>query len=139
MTPPAPVDLAEMARELAAWGEQCAANLQTAAAKGAAILQGPHPCECLAFAQDLEIRVLRAFESAHLAGQRSQWQPIETAPRDTLILGVSVSGKYKVGIVFCAMKGWSAVIDERTGKWLECTHWQPLPPPPSLPAPEQSK
>lgn len=64
------------------------------------------------------------------------WQPIETAPDKTWVIGLRafrdedptanpawVGQKYDLGE--------GRLIDWRTGRWVTCSHWMPLPAPPA--------
>lgn len=64
----------------------------------------------------------------------SAWQPIETAPRDgTIVMGWAGSRVF-IGQWFDGAEGFAgvkgALIDGARGRWIACTHWQPLPEPP---------
>ena len=74
----------------------------------------------------------------------SEWQPIETAPKDgTVILGIYVNGKYDpdYSIICWGGRTWVGMCDgyesiEAQGDTYTeyhtpfCTHWMPLPDPP---------
>lgn len=61
------------------------------------------------------------------------WKPIETAPPCQIILGISGAGTYKIGTAFSTRSDRviDALIDSKSGKWLGCDFWQPLPEPPA--------
>ena len=64
-----------------------------------------------------------------------EWQPIETAPRGEIIVGLKL---YCVGAQPAAVgelydpkiAGGPALIDRWHGRWWRVTHWMPLPLPP---------
>lgn len=66
----------------------------------------------------------------------SEWQPIETAPKDgTNILVFTPKGKARAGVVCGIHCGWwTTLFDEWTTSDGDCemdpTHWMPLPEPP---------
>lgn len=61
-----------------------------------------------------------------------EWQPISSAPKGVSIIGLRSPGDgYEpafVGQVYDMRP--NALIDRWRGKWVVCTHWLPLPPPP---------
>ena len=63
----------------------------------------------------------------------SDWQPIETAPAGAIVLGYSISGNFRVGVPFDPGRpgDYTALIHQPSGHWWPCTHWMPLPPPPT--------
>jgi len=66
----------------------------------------------------------------------SEWQPIETAPRDRRILVIGEAGTMHVASwsqnPFTGHKSWLIVRTDDKGNCLvmQATHWQPLPEPP---------
>lgn len=67
----------------------------------------------------------------------SEWQPIETAPKDVDLLGITPRGRYRVGRAFAGgvPRVIDSLIDGPTGRFWKCTHWMPLPEPPKWPEP----
>jgi hypothetical protein len=67
-----------------------------------------------------------------------EWQPIETAPKDesTILVWVKDDGIFGRGAVVFGrvFPSGNVKADGHKGDWL-VTHWMPLPPPPSDPAP----
>lgn len=59
----------------------------------------------------------------------TEWQPIETAPKDELILGWADG---MVRLVLWEGEEWTQVGATFQVGWFQPTHWHPLPP---LPAP----
>lgn len=70
----------------------------------------------------------------------SEWQPIETSPKDgTRFVAFGVFGgepgyaRDEMAAFFCKYVGGSLQIDQPTGRYFSGawpTHWMPLPPPP---------
>lgn len=63
----------------------------------------------------------------------TDWQPIETAPRDTVLLLFSIATGITIGFFSDDMEvakfGWVT----RDGlDLIEPTHWRPMPPPPEV-------
>jgi hypothetical protein len=67
----------------------------------------------------------KAFRD-YVDGERDAWQPIETAPKDELILGYSWSGM----IVSARYNHNNKRFENAVGHWIEFDYWQPLPKPP---------
>lgn len=66
----------------------------------------------------------------------SEWQKIETAPKDTWILGwapgwIVVSMCWEDTRAIGGRCGWYVEFDGERRKFIDATHWQPLPAPPS--------
>ena len=57
------------------------------------------------------------------------WQPIETAPKDALILGYEDE---MMRLIFWEGEEWKVVGASIHSWWFEPTHWMPLPEPPSV-------
>lgn len=58
----------------------------------------------------------------------TDWQPIETAPKDGTRIIVATTGRYWYEK---HKDGWMiANCDEEYGMYVEATHWMPLPEPP---------
>lgn len=70
----------------------------------------------------------------------SDWQPIETAPKGEMILGLKTSRGEVSAPVICGelydprLAGGPALIDRWAGRWATVTHWMPVPPAPEQPA-----
>jgi hypothetical protein len=58
------------------------------------------------------------------------WQPIETAPEGEIIGYNRHTKKYKIGERYCFKREWDAIIDRKSGRFLVCSDWMPLPEPP---------
>jgi hypothetical protein len=56
-----------------------------------------------------------------------EWQPIETAPRDDLLLGYAEG---MMRLVMWENGGWLQVGATIEQGWFKPTHWMPLPDPP---------
>jgi hypothetical protein len=56
-----------------------------------------------------------------------KWQPIETAPKDEMILGYA-DGMMR--LLFFEGGVWKLVGATIEANWFEATHWMPLPSPP---------
>lgn len=56
----------------------------------------------------------------------SDWQPIETAPKDKMLLGYEDGA---MRLIFWE-RGWVQVGATIERGWFEPTHWMPLPPAP---------
>ena len=77
-------------------------------------------------------------EAAEMLRQKSEWQPIETAPKDgSSILVALKGGEVREAEWFVrwyndpSKPGWMpANMDEEYGHYVEPTHWMPLPKPP---------
>jgi hypothetical protein len=66
----------------------------------------------------------------------SAWQPIETAPRDRVVLlygplvqatDLHPKGAIRVTGFWCEIDGWSLVSTTWTGPFIKPTHWAELP------------
>ena len=57
------------------------------------------------------------------------WQPIETAPKDALLLGYEDGA---IRLVFWESESWKVVGASIKRSWFEPTHWMRLPAPPAL-------
>jgi hypothetical protein len=69
-------------------------------------------------------------------GMTMEWQPIETAPKEALILLYAPSEVWPTTFVGCySEEDGKPAWTDADGTWLEfaCTHWMPLPPPPNEP------
>jgi hypothetical protein len=77
-----------------------------------------------------ELSALRELQSRRALGDRTapDWQPIETAPKNTAILVYSWG--YDVAHFNTLLNAWVACWDHRKLKGV--THWQPLPDPPAV-------
>ena len=72
----------------------------------------------------------------------SEWQPIETAPRDATAILVMPKGFWMEGVPFMPsvkcwnehIQDWASTPDEDAERWIgkPLELWHPLPPPPSL-------
>ena len=66
----------------------------------------------------------------------SEWQPIETAPKDGRYVLCFARGKHDAGSQNAREDQWRVDHFSRRGVWWRMlpetpyTHWQPLPPPP---------
>lgn len=68
----------------------------------------------------------------------SEWQDIETAPKDGTRILIVVSGSYVMEASWHSdwygddtISGFmGANLDEEYGSFVQASHWQPLPPPP---------
>lgn len=63
------------------------------------------------------------------AAVREAWQPIATAPRDEVIIGLrdpSATGRQPAFIGKLYDMRADALIDVWSGRWAVCTHWKPL-------------
>lgn len=61
----------------------------------------------------------------------TDWQSIETAPRDgTKVLGYWVGGEIHTG--HTDGENWFPAWEHQDDNWAMPSHWMPLPPPPSL-------
>ena len=58
---------------------------------------------------------------------QTQWQPIETAPKDDreIFVGIDKEGRCNT----CYNEGW-AILENQEGIIIHPTHWMPLPKPP---------
>jgi len=67
------------------------------------------------------------------------WQPIETAPKGEVIIGLrdpSHTGRQPAFIGEFYDLRENALLDQWSGRWAVCTHWQPLPTPPAFGEPK---
>lgn len=100
---------------------------------------------CIKATEDIEDRVILTasqFENiraavASLIAERdalvkaNEWQPIESAPKDEMILLFGAKRSPMVCGMFHSRDGW---VIETPGEWVSMyapTHWKPLPPPPT--------
>lgn len=76
-----------------------------------------------AAADDRKTRLLGAGEEV----LTMEWQPIETAPKDKLLLGYAEG---MMRLVMWENGGWLQVGATIEQGWFKPTHWMPLPDPP---------
>lgn len=88
----------------------------------------------------IELMLLKEVEKAWQAALQSQWQPIETAPKDgAWILAINAkNNRYRQHVVHYSERhskntDYVWVTDSAPMSWVAgLTHWQPLPQPPSV-------
>lgn len=63
-----------------------------------------------------------------MAENQGVWQPIETAPKGQTIIGINLLPHHPAVIVgeLYELRE-NAILDQWRGRWLACSHWQPLP------------
>ena len=79
-------------------------------------------------------RALRAIAAALRSAQVPEWRPIETAPKDELIL---VGPTKRMGICVAMHHSRDGWVTETTNEWFGIytpTHWKPLPAAPTVSA-----
>jgi hypothetical protein len=69
-----------------------------------------------------------------LERERREWQPIETAPKDTLVI-MALIRRGKLWRVCDGIRSALAWYDQNGDRVFEPTHWMPLPPPPEALSP----
>ena len=78
--------------------------------------------------QDIKIVIAKAIHDAVMAERDKQWQPIETAPHEELVvLGWSEDGVWKQEIALASAG--DRYPNGYSNRWLHgrATHWMPLP------------
>lgn len=80
---------------------------------------------------EAEVRAMIVAYAGHAkVPEFGQWQPIETEPRDELIL---VGPTKRMGICAAMLHSRDGWVTETCSDWVSIytpTHWMPLPPPP---------
>ena len=97
--------------------------------RGCNLVRGKGVCDCLVSEAISELAQLRAH-IAELEAER-QWQPIETAPKGTILILI------RRGIGMCQIEECENIDGFFYAKWsgnndFAPTHWMPLPEPPEV-------